>query len=157
MTKKVIYADDVIDTIHKIILGFFDICGDEEETPMSEKDELLLEVNKAIATQIKALPSVQPEPTMGQLNENDQSTKDCISRQGAISLITGYNGVVDKSVAKRLIAQMPSAQPELPPYVAEIEAEYREALNNKMIHKPLAYALYQVWWKHEREDGEQNG
>ena len=37
---------------------------------------------------------------------------DLISRQAAIRLITGYNGVVDKSVAKRLLIQMPSAQPE---------------------------------------------
>ena len=37
---------------------------------------------------------------------------DCISRQAAIHLITGYNGVMDKSVAKRLLIQMPSEQPE---------------------------------------------
>ena len=35
---------------------------------------------------------------------------DTISRQDAIRLITGYNGVMDKSVAKRLLIQMPSAQ-----------------------------------------------
>lgn len=38
---------------------------------------------------------------------------DLISRQAAIRLITGYNGVMDKSVAKRLLIQMPSAQPEI--------------------------------------------
>lgn len=37
---------------------------------------------------------------------------DLISRQAAIRLITGYNGVMDKSVAKRLLIQMPPAQPE---------------------------------------------
>lgn len=37
---------------------------------------------------------------------------DTICRQAAIRLITGYNGVVDKSVARRLLIQMPSAQPE---------------------------------------------
>lgn len=36
---------------------------------------------------------------------------DLISRQAAIRLITGYNGVMDKSVAKRLLIQLPSAQP----------------------------------------------
>lgn len=71
---------------------------------------------------IENLPSAQPESTMGQLNENGQSTKDCISRQGAIRLITGYNGVVDKSVAKRLIAQMPSAQPEYSKLAIDAEA-----------------------------------
>lgn len=35
-----------------------------------------------------------------------------IDRQAAIHLITGYNGVMDKSVAKRLLTQMPPAQPE---------------------------------------------
>ena len=38
---------------------------------------------------------------------------DLISRQAAVRLITGYNGVMDKSVAKRLLIQMPSAQPEI--------------------------------------------
>lgn len=36
---------------------------------------------------------------------------DCISREAAIHLIAGYDGVMDKSVAKRLLMQMPSAQP----------------------------------------------
>ena len=38
---------------------------------------------------------------------------DLISRQAAIKSITGYNGVMDKSVAKRLLIQSPSAQPEI--------------------------------------------
>ena len=37
-----------------------------------------------------------------------------IDRQAAIRLITGYNGVMDKSVAKRLLIQMPSAQRWIP-------------------------------------------
>ena len=37
---------------------------------------------------------------------------DLISRQAAIHLIAGYDGVIDKSVAKRLLIQMTSAQPE---------------------------------------------
>ena len=39
---------------------------------------------------------------------------DLISRQSAIHAITNYNGVVDKSVAKRILIQMPSAQPDVP-------------------------------------------
>ena len=38
---------------------------------------------------------------------------DQIDRQEAIRIITSYNGVVDKSVAKRLLLQMPSAPTEL--------------------------------------------
>ena len=40
-------------------------------------------------------------------------TSDLISRQTALHRITSYNGVVDKSVAKRLLIQLPSAQPEI--------------------------------------------
>ena len=38
---------------------------------------------------------------------------DSIYRHEAIRTITSYNGVVDKSVAKRLLLQIPSAQPEI--------------------------------------------
>ena len=37
---------------------------------------------------------------------------DLIYRHKAIKTITSHNGVVDKSVAKRLLLQMKSAQPE---------------------------------------------
>lgn len=50
-----------IKEIHKAIFEFFDIC-DDEESPMTYKDRQLLELNKAITTQIKALPPAQPEP-----------------------------------------------------------------------------------------------
>ena len=45
----------IIDIVHKTIYGFFDVCGDDEETPMTDKDKLLLKVNKAICNNIKAL------------------------------------------------------------------------------------------------------
>ena len=38
---------------------------------------------------------------------------DLIYRHEAIKTITSHNGVVDKSVAKRLLLQIPSAQPEI--------------------------------------------
>ena len=40
--------------------------------------------------------------------------KDPIERQEAIRLITSYDGVVDKSVAKRLLMQMKPAEPKRP-------------------------------------------
>lgn len=46
-----------IDAVHKSIIDFFDICDDDEESPMTYKDEQLLKLNKAITTQIKAVPS----------------------------------------------------------------------------------------------------
>lgn len=55
-----------IEAVHKSIFDFFDICDDDEESSMTYKNELLLELNKAITTQIKAVASAQPieaEPT----------------------------------------------------------------------------------------------
>lgn len=48
---------EILDVIHKTIYQFFDVCGDNEEAPMSDKDKLLLEVNKAICNNLKALES----------------------------------------------------------------------------------------------------
>ena len=59
----------IIDIVHETIYGFFDVC-DEEETPMTDKDKLLLKINKAICTNIKAL---KQEPS-----------GDLISRQAVI-------------------------------------------------------------------------
>lgn len=56
MTKE-----DVVDVIHKTIYQFFDVCGDNEEVPLSDKDELLLSVNKAICNNIKALEEKESE------------------------------------------------------------------------------------------------
>ena len=53
---------EILDVIHKTIYQFFDVCGDDEEVPMSDKDELLLEVNKAICNNLKAL---EQEPKTG--------------------------------------------------------------------------------------------
>ena len=65
---------EILDVIHKTIYQFFDVCGDDEEVPMSDKDKLLLEVNKAICNNLKAL-----EPC-----------EDAISRQAVLALITEY-------------------------------------------------------------------
>ena len=61
------------DIVHKTIYGFFDVCSDEEETPMTDKDKLLLEVNKAVCNNIKDL---EQEPC-----------GDAISRQAALEKI----------------------------------------------------------------------
>lgn len=56
---------EVIDTIHKTIYGFFDIADDDSEEPMSDKDKLLLTINKALSNAVKALPSVTPQRSKG--------------------------------------------------------------------------------------------
>ena len=58
-----IYRQDAIDAIHGAIIDFFDFCDDDEESPITHKDEQLLEINKAISGRIKQLPSAQPERT----------------------------------------------------------------------------------------------
>ena len=50
-----------IDEVHGAIYEFFDICDDDEESPMTYLDNKLLEINKAISGRIKSLPSAQPE------------------------------------------------------------------------------------------------
>lgn len=50
-----------IDEIHKGIYELFDVCDDDEESPITYKDEVMLEVNKAITERIRKLPSAQPE------------------------------------------------------------------------------------------------
>lgn len=50
--------------------------------------------------------------TSAAVMQKEEKTDDTISRQAAIKSITGHKGVVDKSVAKRILMQLPSAQPE---------------------------------------------
>ena len=59
--------DAVIDVVHKTIYGFFDVAADDSEEPMSEKDKLLLEVNKAVCNAIKEMPE---ERKTGRWNED---------------------------------------------------------------------------------------
>lgn len=51
MTKEEL--ERIEDIIHKTIYEFFEFCGDNEETPMTRTDDLLLEVNKAICKNIE--------------------------------------------------------------------------------------------------------
>lgn len=51
---------EILDTIHKTIYQFFDVCDEDEECNISDKDKLLLEVNKAICTNLKALEPKEP-------------------------------------------------------------------------------------------------
>lgn len=52
-TEEVLPLNTILDIIHEEIYKFFDICGDDEEVPVSEKDKLLLDVNKAITAAVK--------------------------------------------------------------------------------------------------------
>ena len=52
-TTKTIDTDKAVDIVHKTINEFFDVCPDDKEEPMSPKDIMLLEINKAICNKIK--------------------------------------------------------------------------------------------------------
>lgn len=55
-SEDVVSREAVIDLIHKTILTFFDIADDDDEdTSISEKDKLLLTVNKTICNAIKEM------------------------------------------------------------------------------------------------------
>ena len=53
--SDLIKRQEVIDIIHKTIYEHFDIADDDSEEPVSEKDKLLLTVNKEICNRIKEL------------------------------------------------------------------------------------------------------
>lgn len=60
---------EILDVIHNTIYQFFDVCSDDEEVPMSDKNRLLLEVNKAICNNINALPQGEWIPVSERLPE----------------------------------------------------------------------------------------
>ena len=98
------------------------------------------------------LPSVQPQSTMGQVNEAVQSTKDCISRQAAIDALKGlstwwadeggyYGGaqppmvaLLDPEDAVSAIENMPSAQPEI---VKCRECKHYQFADNRAFGMPV--------------------
>ena len=69
--------EEIINIVHKTIYQFFDVCGDNEEVPMSNKDKMLLGVNKAICNNIKAL---EQEPC-----------EDAVDRKAVLSMAKSYN------------------------------------------------------------------
>lgn len=93
MTKE-----EIIDVIHKTMYQFFDVCGDNEEVPMSDKDELLLSVNKAICNNIKAL---------------EQPCEDAVSRKAIVEMLNAreQGSVMTFDHFIELIYKIPSVTP----------------------------------------------
>lgn len=48
-----------IETVRHSIYDFFDVVEDDEESPITEKDKMLLELNKALCNNIKELQSAE--------------------------------------------------------------------------------------------------
>lgn len=63
MNDDTISRKAMIDAVHAATYGF--ICGAEDGDEMTDADELVLSINKAVCTAIKALPSVQPQRMRG--------------------------------------------------------------------------------------------
>lgn len=70
---------EVINTIHKITYGFFDIADDDSEKPMNDKDKLLLTINKAISNAVKVLPSITPQRPRGKWIHWTDDYKDYVT------------------------------------------------------------------------------
>lgn len=90
--------EEVIEVIHKTMYQFFDVCGDNEEVPMSDKDELLLSVNKAICNNIKAL---------------EESCEDAVSRKSIVEMLNarGQGSVMTFDHFIELLYKLPSVTP----------------------------------------------
>lgn len=80
--------DAVIDVIHRTIYGFFDIVADDSEEPISEKDKLLLKVNKAVCNAIKEIP-IEERKTGKWIDYKDEH--QC-SVCGEVVIADVYNG-----------------------------------------------------------------
>ena len=102
---------EILDVIHKTIYQFFDVCGDDEEVPMSDKDKLLLEVNKAICNNLKAL--------------NQESCEDKI---------------IDKNYHKGFANGLRTAEWRYDNAIAEIK-EQANMFKNNLYGSGLKYAL----------------
>ena len=57
--SDLINRHDAIATVHHSIFDFFDVVEDDKESPITEKDKMLLELNKALCNNIKELPSAE--------------------------------------------------------------------------------------------------
>lgn len=57
MSEDTISRQAVIDTVHKIILGFFS----DEDGAMTDTEKTILSVSKAVCNGVRELPSEQPE------------------------------------------------------------------------------------------------
>lgn len=117
MTKE-----EIIDVIHKTIYQFFDVCGDNEEVPMSDKDELLLSVNKAICNNIKAL---------------EQPCEDAVSRKAVFETIDDCNSDGLKSIFcsyddGERFKEYIKALPQVEPTISEID-KFNDSVNRATV------------------------
>lgn len=98
--SDLVSKDSVIDLVKKTSIEILEQCKNHYEPEIDDyvyddtrEVDAILKLNKAIQNAIK----------------NMESEHELISRSEAIRLIIQYDGVVDKSVAKRILTQMDPA------------------------------------------------
>ena len=91
-------TNEILDIIHKTIYQFFDVCEDDEEVPISDKDKLLLEVNKTICNNLKAL--------------EQQPCEDAVSREDVIEILGNYGCTNREGLLFKDIQELPPVQPK---------------------------------------------
>ena len=113
--------EEIIDVIHKTMYQFFDVCGDNEEVPMTDKDELLLSVNKAICNNIKEL---EEEPTQKWIPVKERLPEESLNsvigwdayreRCVFVQYIDGYFQITGRDESFNITAWMPLPEPYVP-------------------------------------------
>lgn len=91
---------EILGIIHKTIYQFFDVCEDDEEVPISENDKLLLEVNKAICNNLKAL--------------EQQPCEDAVSREAVKEQMIKYGYLAPDMTVTEFVEGLPSVTPTRP-------------------------------------------
>ena len=111
---------EILDVIHKTIYQFFDVCDDDEEVPMSDKDKLLLEVNKAICNNLKALE--QETTTKNNLGVDRVARKD-VERyiEGFINEYTSREKLEFINLELDGLKHIPSVTPQEPRWIPTSE------------------------------------
>lgn len=89
-SQDTIDRQSTIETIHKAIYALFN----DTEEPMTEKDKLLLTVNKAVSTAVRNLPASQPEYSM------DEWCTDCKEYDHEKHCCPRFNRVIRETVAE---------------------------------------------------------
>ena len=113
--------EEIIDVIHKTMYQFFDVCGDNEEVPMTDKDELLLSVNKAICNNIKEL---EEEPTQKWIPVKERLPEESLNsvigwdayreRCVFVQYIDGYFQITGRDESFNITAWQPLPKPYVP-------------------------------------------